>query len=505
MTSSFWKQGIKQASIIIGAVTITSQLFGLIREAVIANYFGTSAEYDILLVALAVPLMVASILFAAIPSASIPHLQQTSATGTRNIFRSTLFNISTLLIFGVTIAVYLAMPLLGDLLAQGMDEEGVNAVVRFGRLFCLLIPLRSYESLFRSFCHVKHHFVFPTVAAVGFNIAIIIILLTSFPSLGSLSFILAWVVGMFVQMLIVGVPAYLIHKRAAVAKAVSSFPTGSFLRFLGVIVIIESIGLTLDSFDRYMGGIFLEPGYVSATYYANIVYFIPLRIVIYSLATAMFPTFSEQAVENDRRGLATLYHRAGALCVLLIIPAAVFLYLFRNEIIWLLFERGRFVIESRLMTVEFLSYLLIGLFFNSIFLLQVRVFYALKSWRFFIIVRATSMGLKVAIGLLLINSNWALALAGGTVALFVLAFFALEGYLIIAKKLVYSTDDRKLLARAALIAVSTVAVMTGGDYLLTQFVDMHRLVTGAVVGITGLSLLVMLDQKLCVSGINLKK
>jgi peptidoglycan biosynthesis protein MviN/MurJ (putative lipid II flippase) len=157
------------------------------------------------------------------------------------------------------------------------------------------------------------------------------------------------------------------------------------------------------------------------------------------------------------------------------------------------------------MTVEFLSYLLVGLFFNSVFLLQVRVFYALKSWRFFIFVRAASMGLKVAIGLLLINTNWALALAGGTVALFALAFFALEGYLIIAKKLTYSADDRKLLVRAALIAVSTVAVMIGADYLVTQFVDVHRLVVGAVVGIAGLGVLVMLDQKLRVSGINLKK
>ena len=101
------KQTIKQASIIIGVFTICSQLFGLVREAIIANYFGTSAEYDILLVALAIPLMVASILFAAIPSAGIPHLQGSRVTPVKsgNIFRSAFFSINTVLIFGVAVVV----------------------------------------------------------------------------------------------------------------------------------------------------------------------------------------------------------------------------------------------------------------------------------------------------------------------------------------------------------------------------------------------------------------
>jgi len=507
MTSAFLKQGIKQASILIGVFTIASQLFGLVREAIIANFFGTSAEYDILLVALAVPLMVASILFAAIPSSAIPYLQNSGISGGKktNIFKTKIFNVNSLLIIAVTVVVFLALPLFKNLLVKGMAPESANLVIWFGRLFCLIIPFKAYEALFRSLLHYRHHFIFPTVNAIGFNLVIIIILLSTFTSLRSYSFILAWLSGMMVQTLIVAIPAYFIYRRNLMPGETSSFQTGNYLRFLGVIILIESIGLTIDPFDRYLGGIFLEPGYVSAIYYANIIYYIPLRIVIYSLVIAIFPTLSENAVENNTARMAVLYHKALAICVLLIIPTVVYFFLFKNEIIWLLFERGKFVIESRIITVEILSFLLLGLFFNSVFLIQVKVFYAMKSWRFFIIVRVLAMALKVLIGFLFIKSNWALALGGGTALLFTFSFITLEIYLVFRKKFYYSPEDKKLLGKALLSSAGTIVIILLSYFILVELTGWHRLVIAIVVGLSGYAFLFVTDQKMQISGFNIRK
>ncbi len=501
------KQTIKQASIIIGVFTICSQLFGLVREAIIANYFGTSAEYDILLVALAIPLMVASILFAAIPSAGIPHLQGSRVTPVKsgNIFRSAFFSINTVLIFGVAVVVFFVLPLFRGLLTHGMDEQSAEAVVTFGRFFCLLIPLRSYEAVFRSLLHLKHHFLVPSATAVIFNVTIIVVLLALFGSLQSHAFVLAWVAGMLVQTLMVLVPAYLIYRRNSEPGPAGAFQSSAYMRYLGVIILIESIGLTIDPFDRYIGGIFLDPGYVSATAYANIIYFIPLRIFIYSLATAIFPSLSERAEEKDAAGIAGLYHRALALCVMLVVPTVVFFFLFKNEIIWLLFERGRFVIQSRLITEQILSWLLVGLFFNAAFLIQVKVIYALKSWRYFTVVRILTMALKVAIGFYFIKSNWALALGGGTAALFVVSFILMEVYLVFGKGLSYSAEDRRLMGKATLAALGAVAVFLLAYYATAQLAALHPLAPAVVVGIVGFGALVLLDQALNVSGINLRK
>jgi len=507
MASAFLRQGIKQASILIGVFTIASQLFGLVREAIVANFFGTSAEYDILLVALAIPMMVTSILFAAIPSAAIPYLQNSGITGGKkiSIFKSKFFSINSLLIITVTIIVFLVLPLFKNLLVKGMDPESANLVIWFGRLFCLIIPFRAYEALFRSLLNYRHHFIFPTVNAIGFNLVAIIILLSTFASLKSYALVLALLSGMLVQTLLVTIPAYFIYRRNQIPGETSSFLTGNYLKFLGVIILIESIGLTVDPFDRYLGGIFLEPGYVSATYYANIIYYIPLRIVIYSLVIAIFPTLSESAVENNTNRMASLYHKALAVCVMLIIPTVVFFSLFKNEIIWLLFERGKFVIESRIITVEFLSFLLLGLFFHSVFLIQAKVFYAMKSWRFFIIVRMMGIALKVVIGFLFIKSNWALALGGGTALLFTFVCIAMEIYLVFRKKFYYSPEDRKLLRKAFLSSAGTVVIILLSYFILVELTVWHHLIIAVVVGLLGYAFMFVTDQKMQISGLNIRK
>ena len=76
MAVSFIKQNIKQATIIIAVLTIASQILGLIREALIASYFGTSAELDVLIIDLSIPFMFSRIFFMSIPSAGIPYLQE---------------------------------------------------------------------------------------------------------------------------------------------------------------------------------------------------------------------------------------------------------------------------------------------------------------------------------------------------------------------------------------------------------------------------------------------
>lgn len=504
MTSPILKQSIKRASILIAFFTVASQLLGLVREAIIANYFGTSAEYDILLVALALPLMVGGILFIAIPSAGIPYLQKNNDSQA-NILGSSFFKLNSLVILGLTIITYLVLPLFKGLLTEGMTTESADRVIYIARIFCLVIPLRSYESIFRALLHLRHSFLFPVLTPIFFNLAVITGLLTLYPSLASFAFVVAFLGGMIVQTILVALPALLLYRYSAGEnEAGNNFNSAGYLKFLGVIGLIESIGLLLDPFDRYVGGIFLDPGYVSAAYYATIVYIIPVRIVIYSLATSIFPTLSERAAEIDSRKVASLYHRALALAVLLIIPTAVYFYLFRNELIWLLFERGKFVLESRLMTVDFLSWLLPGLFFHAAFLLQVKVFYALKSWRYFVIVRVCSMALKFAIGLIFININWALALAGGSSALYLLAFVALELHLVYKKKMSYSTSDKTTIARAFYAAVSAVILFVGLYYLLTNITELHDLVIALITALAGYGLIFLFDQKYGITGLSLK-
>jgi peptidoglycan biosynthesis protein MviN/MurJ (putative lipid II flippase) len=162
-------------------------------------------------------------------------------------------------------------------------------------------------------------------------------------------------------------------------------------------------------------------------------------------------------------------------------------------------------VESRMMTAAVLSYFLAGLFFNAAFLIQMRVFYALKSWSYFIAMRSLAMVLKCLIGFYFIKSNWALALGGGTTVLFAFAFISLEIYLVLKKGLAYSPEDRALLSKAFLAAMATVALFAGSYLVAVTLLDLPHLAAAVVTGVAGCALLAVIDWKLHVSGVNWRK
>ncbi len=495
---------------LIAVVTVLSQLMGMVREGIIANYFGTSAEYDTLLLALTVPGIVASILFLVIPSAAIPSLQNSDAAHGKlsliSVLSSSFFRVTNLLTLAVTLALFFALPLVGKLIGSGISEEQADLVVRYGRIFCLLIPLKSYEAIFRSLLQVRHHFLFPAVAPLVFNGGVILFMVLLFPSLASQAFIIAMLLATLVQTVLVAVPFVWLSQSLQSDSHTShnSFDTKSYIHFLATVTLIETIGVLADPFDRYIAGLYLDSGYVSATNYANITFFSPVRILIYSVSTAIFPRLAEYAAKNEKAKLAESYHRSLAHVIFFMIPATVFLYLFRNEIVHLLFERGKFDTESHRITVEILEYYLLAIPFFSAFLMQCRIFYALKSWLPFGIIRILAIGLKAVIGFTLIKTDWALALGGGTVLMFVFSALAAEFYFRSKLCLRLAVGSGELLAKSLLSAVIISFILWAIGYILVTKFELSGILPLVVTALIVMISLILLDRRLKISGLSIR-
>ena len=74
MIFNMYKNNVRRASLILVFITAMSKLLGLIRELVIANYFGVSPDLDIFLISYTIPAAVISVLVYSIPSLIIPKL-----------------------------------------------------------------------------------------------------------------------------------------------------------------------------------------------------------------------------------------------------------------------------------------------------------------------------------------------------------------------------------------------------------------------------------------------
>jgi putative peptidoglycan lipid II flippase len=500
------RQDIKQASLIIAIIAISSQGLGLLREMIIANFLGTSAEYDILLISMAIPLMVGSILFLAIPSAGIPFLQeQRKDSGLDySIIKSSFLKVNTVVTLIISLIIFFLLPDICRLFMPGLEQSKLDTVIMYSRFFCLAIPFRTYEGVFRSLLHLNKNFLFPALTMLGFNIIVILILITLFPNIGSPAYIMAWLLGLLAQLLIVAIPSFILFNKGKRNSRISHFNSSGFLKYFGIIILVESVGLVIDPFDRYLAGNMLSSGYVSANSYAIVLSMAPIRILIFSMGTAIFPSLTEHISEGRSDKSTALYHKAIAVCVMLVFPVAIYLIMFSNEIVSLLFERGKFGVESRIMTVEVLKYYLMGIIFPAAFYIQLRVLYALRSWRHLVLVRILSLIAKCLIGIFFIKYNWALAIGGGTVAMFIISFGLMEVYLVTRGKLRYSRVDVILIGKGFICAAVSITLFQVTNLIGGEFLSAVPLVNLAMVGIIGFGGLLLMDGWLKVSGLSFK-
>ena len=71
MNARLAKQTLIAAALVTVGGNVLGRLFGYFREAVIANYFGTSAILDLFLIAAIIPEILTFVIFAALPTSVI--------------------------------------------------------------------------------------------------------------------------------------------------------------------------------------------------------------------------------------------------------------------------------------------------------------------------------------------------------------------------------------------------------------------------------------------------
>jgi putative peptidoglycan lipid II flippase len=120
-------------------------------------------------------------------------------------------------------------------------------------------------------------------------------------------------------------------------------------------------------------------GAVSQLFYSQRLYQFPLGILGISLATAIFPVMSSEAARKDFGALVKTISRGIRAAIFIALPATAGLFLVRNLVISVLFERGRFTSSDTTHTAGVLFFYSLGL--CGFFMQQVatRAFYSMQD------------------------------------------------------------------------------------------------------------------------------
>jgi putative peptidoglycan lipid II flippase len=157
----------------------------------------------------------------------------------------------------------------------------------------------------------------------------------------------------------------------------------------------------------------LPEGSVSYLYYADRLVQFPLGIFAIAMATAILPSLSRQASNDDMIGLKNTFGHSMKLIFFITLPAMIGLIVLREPIVALLFRRGAFDAESTRLTAYALLFYGVGLWAFSAVRIVFSTFYAMQDTRTPVVMAAISLVAKVGLSIILMQylAHGGLALA----------------------------------------------------------------------------------------------
>ncbi len=397
---------IIRSSIKMAIATFFSRILGLVREQVMAAYFGASGVTDAFLVAYRIPNLLRD-LFAegAFSSAFVPtfvEANQESQQKARELMWS-LFWLLALVTGCITAGIMIFAPELIRVFAPAFtnDPEKFELCVNLTRIMAPFLTFVSLAALFMGALNSLKVFFIPALAPASYNVMSILAMLTlsgvlhrnGYHPIYSLG--IGAMLGGFMQ---AAVQIPMILKKGFGPLWPQEFWTErakKILRLIGP----GLIGFAATQVNLLITTIIATGTIVGATSWLNYsfrLFQLPVGILSVSIGNSNLVHFSEAWKKKDIEGAKAQLQQSYYLSFLTVMPALVILYGLSDEIVNVIFERGRFDRLSTLMTGEALRMYALGLPFYGLYKILVPTFYALDRQKIPVIASLTSIAFNIA-------------------------------------------------------------------------------------------------------------
>ena len=405
------------ASAIVMGGFVASKAIGVVRQAVIARAFGASDQLDAYYAAFKLPdLLLALIAGGAIATTFIPVFSEHLTKGdTDRAWRLASAVLNVLLgAMGLValVVAFLAPWLVRQVIAPGFEPRLQALTTELLRIVLVSAVLFAASSLVMSVLQAHGHFLLPALADFFYDVGIIGGAVFFVPRMGIHGLALGVVVGALFHLLI-QVPG-LIRFRA---RYVPTLRTGDqSLRQLGRLMVPRILVLGMFQmvflFTTSLASA-LEEGSITAINMGWIMMQMPEVVFAMAIATAVFPTLSRLASQEDQDAMEVTVSGALRAILFLTLPSVVGLFVLGRSMIVLLFQRGAFDERAVGMVYQATAAFSAGLIGHSLLELAARIFYAYQNTLipFGIALGATAlnMGLCVAFAPWLGQAGLALA------------------------------------------------------------------------------------------------
>ena len=427
---------------IISIAYLSSRILGFLREVLLAKWTGVSSASDTLDLAFIIP----DFLFylsagGYLAITLIPILSDIKKKGSENLndyFLSLLFGLSIIFIFISTVFFLFKneISLILEVQNQALFSKLFSPIVFSQAFFFIGAILMSYQ-------YFHNDFKYPALAPVIYNFSIILFgwLNSSTPESTVYGFAVGGLVGsvighFFIQLIGVKKSGLTFKFVTPKIKYIKEYLTVSLPLILG-----QSIAVMDEQLFRIFGS-FLGAGTVASFRYARRIVLLPVGIVAQAVGVASYPTLSKLFVDKKFDELKKIIRIHLSSLFLFNAVMALILVINSQEIISIVYERGRFSSNDVVRVSSIMQIVALGVVPWSINQIVNRSYYIQKRYWFPVSIGtlgtlATTLALlgsnnasEINYSIIIISFLWAYSA-------FMLFSLKIEGESILNKDLVY--------------------------------------------------------------------
>jgi putative peptidoglycan lipid II flippase len=379
---------MNQAALVLAVFSFLSQVFGLLRDHLLASVIGPSAGLDTYYASFRIPDFIFNsfgILFSV--SVLIPfiaqYIEQEKTDGHSGGLKRFLNSIFTVYMVGMTalsLVLIIAMPWLTRLVAPGFIGAAHTQVVLYSRIMLISPFLFGLASLLSSFSQVQKKFFAFAIAPLLYNVGILAGILFLRPIFGLLGVVIGVAAG---AVLYFAVQVPTLAKLGTIPRFDLNIDWPTVKRVM-TLSLPRTLGTSLTNITFITIGAMaslLAVGSISIFQFSYNIENTPLLIIGVSYAVAAFPTMTKLYAMGDKKELLNMLYGTTRNIFFLCIPTALLMIILRAHIVRLLLGAGAFSWNDTRLVAASVALFSVSIAAQCMVLLLVRAFYAIGNTR----------------------------------------------------------------------------------------------------------------------------
>lgn len=340
----------------VAGVVLLSRILGFIREMIIAQKFGTSADYDLYLIAIMLPALAYGVINFSTVYLFVPFLSKKKSKETGELSWTDIwpgFNLVVGSAMLVALLIIFGAPYIMKIWAADYTADNFARIIWYARLTSLMLFFGTTEAFMRAYLNVKKIFVYPAGGYIVYNLFSILTILFFSATLSTGAIVLGLLGGLVVQNIYLLARLLKYDPFAGFRWNMFNTDTTAILKAGMIIILIEIINRSYFLIDRYVALDFGE-GIISGLNYSQVLVQLPESIVGFAIGSVVFPFFSDNAADKNERGFFDIYRSTILSSLIISVFVAIFFVANAYDLVNLLFSRGVFNEQSVLITSSIL-------------------------------------------------------------------------------------------------------------------------------------------------------